>query len=70
MSGAGLALTQVRALLESVRAARRQFKAAHLSSRSGLTYLKLTEMKGGLLISFGAPLIKDGILRLANGLAE
>jgi GxxExxY protein len=35
-----------------------------------LTYLKLTDMKLGLLINFGAPLIKDGIFRLANGLAE
>ena len=35
-----------------------------------LTYLKLTKMKLGLLINFGASLIKDGIFRLANGLAE
>jgi GxxExxY protein len=35
-----------------------------------LTYLELIEMKLGLLINFGAPLIKDGIFRLANGLAE
>jgi GxxExxY protein len=33
-----------------------------------LTYLKLTEMKLGLLINFGSPLIKDGIVRIVNGL--
>ena len=33
-----------------------------------LTYLKLTELKLGLLINFGAPLIKDGIFRLVNKL--
>jgi GxxExxY protein len=35
-----------------------------------LTYLTLTGMKLGLLINFGAPLIKDGIVRLVNGLSE
>ncbi|QDU23518.1 GxxExxY protein [Urbifossiella limnaea] len=35
-----------------------------------LTYLKITGLKLGLLINFGAPLIKDGLFRLANGLAE
>lgn len=35
-----------------------------------LTYLKLTGMKLGLLINFGAPLIKDGIFRLVNGPLE
>ena len=33
-----------------------------------LTYLKLTGMKLGLLINFGAPQIKDGIFPLVNGL--
>jgi GxxExxY protein len=33
-----------------------------------LTYLKLTGLKLGLLLNFGAPLIKDGIFRLVNGL--
>jgi GxxExxY protein len=33
-----------------------------------LTYLKLTGLKLGLLVNFGAPLIKDGITRLVNGL--
>ena len=33
-----------------------------------LTYLKLTNMKLGLLINFGESLIKDGIVRIVNGL--
>ena len=33
-----------------------------------LTYLKLTGLKPGLLVNFGAPLIKEGIFRLVNGL--
>ena len=33
-----------------------------------LTYLRLTDMKLGLLINFGAPLIKQGITRIVNGL--
>ncbi len=33
-----------------------------------LTYLKFSGRKLGLLINFGAPLIKDGIARVVNGL--
>ncbi len=33
-----------------------------------LTYLKLTNMKLGLLINFNVPLIKDGIKRIVNNL--
>lgn len=33
-----------------------------------LTYLKLTNMKLGLLINFNEALIKDGITRIANNL--
>ena len=33
-----------------------------------LTYLKLTNLKLGLLINFNVPLIKDGIKRIVNGL--
>ena len=43
---------------------------APVHKKQVLTYLKLAEMKLGLLINFGAPLIKDGIFRLANGLTE
>jgi GxxExxY protein len=35
-----------------------------------LTYLKVSGLKLGLLINFGAPLIKDGIVRIANGMPE
>ena len=35
-----------------------------------LTYLRLSNRKLGLLINFGAPLIKDGITRIVNGLDQ
>jgi len=31
-----------------------------------ITYLKLSGLKGALLINFNVPLLKDGIVRLAN----
>lgn len=34
------------------------------------TYLSLTGLKLGLLVNFGEELIKDGIVRVANGLPE
>ena len=33
-----------------------------------LTYLRLMKLKVGLLINFGAPIIKEGIHRVVNGL--
>lgn len=33
-----------------------------------LTYLKLTDLKLGLLVNFNVPMIKDGIKRIVNGL--
>ncbi len=33
-----------------------------------VTYLKLTKMRLGLLVNFNVELIKDGIIRIANGL--
>ncbi len=33
-----------------------------------LTYLRFAEVRLGLLINFGSPLIKDGIKRVVNGL--
>ena len=33
-----------------------------------LTYLRAKDVKLGLLINFGAPLLKDGFERIANGL--
>jgi GxxExxY protein len=35
-----------------------------------LTYLKLADMRLGLLINFGEKLIKNGIRRVANGLED
>ena len=35
-----------------------------------LTYLRLADKRLGLLINFGAPLIKDGITRIVNHLEE
>jgi GxxExxY protein len=37
-------------------------------SKQLLTYLKLTELKLGLLINFGEALIKNGIHRIVNKL--
>ena len=33
-----------------------------------LTYLRLTSIKLGLLVNFGAPYVKDGISRIINGI--
>ena len=35
-----------------------------------LTYLRLADKRLGLLINFNTALIKDGILRIVNGLEE
>lgn len=35
-----------------------------------LTYLRLADLRLGLLINFGSPLIKHGITRIVNGLEE
>lgn len=35
-----------------------------------LTYLRLADMRLGLLINFGTELLKDGLSRVVNGLAE
>jgi GxxExxY protein len=35
-----------------------------------LTYLRLAGKRLGLLINFGAPLIKDGLTRVVNGLPD
>ncbi len=35
-----------------------------------LTYLKLTGLRLGLLLNFGAPVMKDGIYRIINGYIE
>ncbi len=45
-----------------------QLAAVH--KKQTLTYLKLGQKRLGLLINFGEKLIKDGIVRLVNGLPE
>ena len=35
-----------------------------------LTYLRLTKLRVGLLLNFGAVLMKDGIYRVVNGMDE
>ena len=41
---------------------------AKVHSKIALTYVKLSNKKLGLLVNFGAPLLKDGIIRLVNTL--
>lgn len=41
---------------------------APVHSKVLLTYLRLTNIKLGLLINFGGALLKDGIKRVVNGL--
>jgi GxxExxY protein len=43
---------------------------APVHKKQVLTYLKLTGMKLGILANFGAPLMKDGLFRLVNGLVD
>ncbi|HXA13970.1 MAG TPA: GxxExxY protein [Opitutaceae bacterium] len=43
---------------------------APVHKKQTLTYLKVSGLKLGLLINFGAPLIKNGIIRIANGMPE
>ena len=45
-----------------------QLQAAH--KKQILTYLKLTDMRLGFLLNFGEAVMKTGIVRLVNGLAE
>ena len=43
-------------------------KVAPVHKKQVLTYLRLANMKLGLLINFGEVLIRDGITRVVNGL--
>ena len=43
-------------------------KISTVHKKQLLTYLRLADIKLGLLINFGEELIKDGIHRVANGL--
>jgi iron complex transport system substrate-binding protein len=41
---------------------------APVHAKQLLTYLRLLDFRLGLLINFGAPLLKDGVKRIVNGL--
>jgi GxxExxY protein len=43
---------------------------AQVHKKQLLTYLRLTNLKLGLLLNFGSALMKDGIHRVANGVDE
>jgi GxxExxY protein len=43
---------------------------AKVHPKQVLTYLKLTGLKLGFVLNFGATLMKDGIVRVVNGLPE
>lgn len=45
-------------------------KVEKVHQKQTLTYLKLAELQLGLLVNFGAPLLKDGIHRIVNGLPD
>ncbi len=45
-------------------------REAPVHKKQTLTYIRLIDMRLGLLINFGATRIKDGITRLVNGLEE
>ena len=45
-------------------------KTQPVHRKQTLTYLKLTELKLGLLINFGAPLLKDDLHRMVNGMDD
>jgi GxxExxY protein len=45
-------------------------RTAPVHKKQVLTYLRLGDFRLGLLINFGAALLRDGITRLVNGLPE
>ena len=45
-------------------------KMAPVHLKQLLTYLRMTDMRLGLLVNFGETLIKDGIKRIVNGLPD
>lgn len=54
-----------RSVVVEVKAA---VQLAPVHERQLLTYLKLLDCRLGLLLNFGAPRLKDGIVRVANGM--
>ena len=45
-------------------------KTSPIHSKQLLTYLKLSDMRLGLLLNFGSALMKDGIVRIVNHLPD
>ena len=45
-------------------------RTTHTHKKQLLTYLRLSEHKLGFLLNFGEGLIKDGIVRIVNGLED
>ena len=45
-------------------------RTAPVHNKQTLTYIRLADLRLGLLINFGVALIKDGITRLVNGLED
>jgi GxxExxY protein len=45
-------------------------KTLPVHKKQVLTYLRIMDIKLGLLINFGAELMKEGIVRVVNGLSE
>ena len=45
-------------------------QTAPVHRKQVLTYLRLADKRLGLLLNFGAALLKDGVTRLVNGLEE
>ncbi|HEY6544448.1 MAG TPA: GxxExxY protein [Dokdonella sp.] len=45
-------------------------RTAPVHKKQTLTYIRLADLRLGLLLNFGAALMKDGITRVANGLHD
>jgi GxxExxY protein len=45
-------------------------KVAEVHKKQLLTYLRISGLHVGLLINFGAPLIREGIIRVVNGFKD
>lgn len=45
-------------------------RSAPVHKKQTLTYLRLANLRLGLLLNFGATLMKDGVTRLVNGLPD
>ena len=45
-------------------------RTAPVHKKQTLTYVRLAGLRLGLLVNFGAALMKDGITRLVNGLED